>query len=85
MTVAIRLIPVERHSRTLTREQILRRRNDEWRIDHDEGRRDPYTGRIKKRSLALIAELYGVDKVTVFDGIVAARAIREALDREDVR
>jgi hypothetical protein len=66
----------------LAQHQITALRNEDWRRQHDDGVPDPATGRIVKRSLALIARLYRVDKATVLYGVRTARALREALNRE---
>jgi hypothetical protein len=63
----------------LTGAEIRRRRNEDWRIDYDEGRYDPALRRPVRRSLALIARLYKVDKATVLRGIESARRLKAEL------
>lgn len=63
----------------LTGAELRRRRNEDWRIDHDEGRYDPAYRRPVCRSLALIARLYRVDEATVLRGIQSARRLRAEL------
>lgn len=75
---------VERLARSrparLTPKQLRNRRNEDWRRDYDEGRTDPVTGRLVKRSVRLIAQLAGVPERTVRYGIAEARKVREAID-----
>ena len=63
----------------LTIAELRRRRNEDWRIDHDEGRYDPAYRRTIRRSLALIAKLYRVDDATVLRGIQSARRLHAEL------
>jgi hypothetical protein len=63
----------------LTGSELRRRRNEDWRIDHDEGRFDPASRRRLRRSLALIAQLYKVDEATVLRGIQSARRLHAGL------
>lgn len=63
----------------LTSAELRRRRNEDWRIDYDEGRYDPAYRRPVCRSLALIARLYRVDEATVLRGIQSARRLRTEL------
>lgn len=63
----------------LTRAEVLRRRNEDWRIDHDEGRYDPVLRRRVRRSMALIALIHRVDVATVSRGIESARRLHAEL------
>lgn len=68
----------------LTAKQLLNRRNEDWRYDHDEGRADPVTGRRVTRPVSLIAKLAGVSERTVRHGIAQARALRDAISHADL-
>lgn len=63
----------------LSGDELRCRRNEDWRIDHDEGRYDPAYRRTVRRSLALIAKLYRVDQATVLRGIQSARRLHAEL------
>lgn len=62
----------------LSRKQILARRNEDWRVDHDIGRDDQDSGGLVKRSVGLIAALSGVPERTVRHGIAEARKLKES-------
>jgi hypothetical protein len=69
----------------LTRAEAIRRRNEDWRADHDDGRYDPVLRRTVRRSLELIALIYNVDKATVSRGIRAARRMHAELSHVDAK
>lgn len=64
---------------TLSRSQLVARRNHDWLLDYDVGRPDPVTKEVVPRSVAMIAALAGVSEETVRGGIAAARRAQESV------
>ena len=63
--------------------QVLRRRNEDWRLDYERGRYNPETRTVERRSVALIALLAGVPERTVRHGIAEARRLRDAIHADE--